>query len=96
MADRKIMHAEIDYGYGTANFWGSFDRETVKREFYHFANQCFGIRKSISQFALVSIEPSALPDPWAKFAGAATVLKHSGDTIVWDAAGEKIKSEWDS
>jgi hypothetical protein len=91
-----VMHAVIDYGYGIAHLWGDFTEETVKRAFYHHANQCFGIRKSIMGFTLDSIEEAALPDPWAKLDGAATVLKHSGgDTIVWNADGDKIKSEWD-
>lgn len=89
------MRADIDYGYGKAEFWGLFDATTVKREFMRHANQCFGIRKSISDFKLLSIEPGGAPSPWDKFPGATTVLRHSGDTIVWDAAGEKIKSEWD-
>lgn len=89
------MKAEINYGYGTAELWGNFTAETVEREFYHYANQCFGIRKSISDFRLIEIMDEALPEPWAKFEGATTVLKHSGDVIVWDAQGEKIKSEWD-
>lgn len=89
------MFAEIDYGYGKAKIWGVFDADTVERFFMRHANQCFGIRKSISQFDLLVIVPEDLPDPWNKFEGAATVLKHSGDTIVWDADGTKLKTEWD-
>lgn len=89
------MYAQIDYGFGEAQFWGDFDKTTVQREFYRHANQCFGIRKSISDFQLLVITDEPLPEPWAKMEGAATVLKHSGDVIVWNAAGEKIKSEWD-
>lgn len=93
MAD--VMHAHIDYGYGKADLFGTFTEETVERQFYRAANQCFGIRKSISDFKLLSIAPASLPSPWDKMEGAATVLMHSGDTIVWNADGEKIKSEWD-
>ena len=89
------MHARIDYGFGEADFYGDFDKDTVKRQFYHHANQCFGIRKSISDFKLLSIEEAGLPLPWRLIVGATTMLQHSGDTIVWDANGEKIKSEWD-
>jgi len=90
-----MMRADIDYGGPTAVFYGDFTAETVKAEFYDKANQCFGIRKSIMGFRLISIEAAELPEPWCKLEGAATMLKHSGDTIVWNAAGEKIKSEWD-
>ncbi len=89
------MHAEIDYGYGKAEIWGTFDADTVERFFTRHANQCFGIRKSISQVVVLTIETGDLPDPWRQFEGAAAVLKHSGDTIVWDADGTKIKTEWD-
>lgn len=87
--------AEIDYGYGTAKFWGQFDQDTVERAFYRFANQCFGIRKSISRCTILQLDESGIPEPWSKMEGATTVLQHSGDTIVWNADGEKIKSEWD-
>lgn len=92
-----MAKAEIDYGHGRATLWGSFDRNVVESEFYRKAGECFGIRKSISGCTILNFdEASELPDPWRNFAGAATVLKHSGgDTIVWDAEGEKIKSEWD-
>ena len=91
----RTMHAEIDYGFGQADFWGTFTQETVERSFMEKANQCFGIRKSISDFVLISMEPDSLPKPWADLPGAATVLKHDGDTIVWNGEGEKIKSEFD-
>jgi hypothetical protein len=88
--------AIINYGYGKAEFWGQFDQDTVERQFYRFANQCFGIRKSISRCTILQLDEASLPEPWSKLEGATTVLKHSGgDTIVWDADGEKIKSEWD-
>lgn len=95
--ETTMNEAEIDYGHGMAKMWGDFDAETVRGFFFQHANQCFGIRKSISGFRLISIsQAAALPEPWAKMEGATTVLKHSGgDTIVWNAKGEKIKSEWD-
>lgn len=89
------VHATIDYGSGVAEFWGKFDRGDAEQVFMHHTNQCFGIRKSIMGFQLLSAEAAPLPEPWAKLDGAATVLKHSGDTIVWDAVGDKIKTEWD-
>lgn len=91
----KIMHAEIDYGYGKAEIWGEFDADTVERFFTRHANQCFGIRKSIAQVDVLFIGQGEIPSPWGLLPGAAAVLKHSGDTVVWNAAGEKIKSEFD-
>ena len=92
----NVMHAHIDYGSGYADLWGRFNAETVERAFYHHANQCFGIRKSIMRFELLSIEPSGMPAPWSLLPEADVMLKHTGgDTIVWNAAGDKIKSEWD-
>lgn len=91
-----MNRAQINYGFGTATLYGDFDAATVERFFMQHANQCFGIRKSIMRVDVVSIAPcDGLPDPWNKLAGAATMLTHSGDTIVWNADGEKIKSEWD-
>lgn len=89
--------AEIDYGFGTAKVWGDITEDDAERFFMRHANQCFGIRKSISRFRLLAIVPcESLPEPWARMEGATTVLSHSGgDTIVWDQSGEKIKSEWD-
>lgn len=95
MSKLETCFAEIDYGYGMAEYWGPFNADTVERDFMHHANQCFGIRKSISKFNLVTLCPEALPAPWAKLPGATRVLKQSGDTIVWGADDEKIKSEWD-
>lgn len=91
-----MKHAEIDYGDGgIANIWGEFDESTVEAFFEEKANQCFGIRKSIFHVKPLLIEDAELPEPWDKFDGAATVLKHNGDVIVWNASGEKIKSEFD-
>jgi len=89
------MYAEIDYGYGKAEIWGAFDADTAERFFSTHANQCFGIRKSIAQIVVLFIEPADLPEPWDRFDGAATVLKHSDDVVIWNADGAKIKTEWD-
>lgn len=91
-----MMKANIDYGEGeTAELWGDFTAETVEDFFMEKANQCFGIRKSIMGFTLESIEQADLPEPWNRMSGAATVLKHHTDVIVWNDVGEKIKTEWD-
>jgi hypothetical protein len=88
--------AEINYGHGTAKLWGKFSEQNAESFFMDHANQCFGIRKSISDFKLVALVPcETLPDPWGKFPGATTVLSHSGDVIVWGKDGKKIKTEWD-
>ncbi len=92
----ELSCAEINYGNGTAKMWGKFSEGNAERFFMAHANQCFGIRKSISDFKLVALVPcEKLPDPWSKMQGAATVLSHNGDVIVWGDKGEKIKGEWD-
>lgn len=91
-----MRYAQIDYGDGgKAELWGDFEEADVEAFFMKHANQCFGIRKSIFQCEVLSTEERELPEPWNKLEGAAVVLKHNGDTIVWNAAGDKIKSEWD-
>lgn len=91
-----MAYAEIDYGGSVAKLWGDFTEEAVRRVFHQHANQCFGIRNSIMGFELLKFEEDTLlPAPWSKMEGAATMLKHSGDTIVWNSDGEKIKSEFD-
>lgn len=89
--------AMIDYGCGVAELIGDFAEENTERFFMTHANQCFGIRKSITDFKLLSFDSDGeLSEFWKTVEGAKTFLKHSGgDTIVWDDAGEKIKSEWD-
>jgi hypothetical protein len=90
------MYAMIDYGFGIAQLWGDFTAETVERVFYEHANQCFGIRKSISRCEIKKLEEGEFPEVFGvKPRKIATVLKHSGDTIVWNAKGKKIKSEFD-
>lgn len=54
--------ALIDYGFGVARLWGDFDKKTVERFFYHHADQCFGIRKSISQCVVREIKKAEFPD----------------------------------
>ena len=80
----------IDYGFGTATLYTpSSDWEG---RFYELANQCFGIRKSIMWAHLVRSEDA---EPKYKVVGEYERLEHNGDLIVWNEAGEKIKSEWD-
>ena len=89
-------YARIDYGYGIAQFWGDFTADNIEQKFMHYANQCFGIRKSICDFKLLLLEPAKFPPVFGvKPNRIAAVLKHSGDTIVWGKKGHKIKSEWD-
>lgn len=80
----------IDYGFGTATLYThSADWEG---RFYELANQCFGIRKSIMWAHLIKKEDA---EPKYKLVGEYERLEHDGDLIVWNEAGEKIKSEWD-
>lgn len=88
-------YAKIDYGYGTAHLYGNFDSDTVKRYFMKYANQCFGIRKSIAKVEVLELKTCELPEPWALFPDVKTILKHNGDVIVWNSTDDKIKSEWD-
>lgn len=93
----RVRYDDADqFGSGVADFWiddpnGKLNEST----FDHYANQCFGIRKSMSRFELLSVEDGEIPLPWRDLPGAAVCLKHNGDTIVWNAAGDKIKSEFD-
>ena len=84
------MKYTIDYGFGVARLYTP--SEDWKSRFFALANQCFGIRKSIGEVSLVSKEEA---DPQRKLAGEYERLEHSGDVIVWNEKGEKIKSEWD-
>lgn len=87
------MKYTIDYEYGQATLYTpSSDWED---RFFSLANQCFGIRKSIGETTLISSADEPLPEPWSRFTGAHEMLMHSGDTIIWNADGEKILSEWD-
>ncbi|WP_332657322.1 hypothetical protein [Brevundimonas sp.] len=90
------MVATIDYGFGVARLWGGFTAETVEREFYHRANQCFGIRKSISCCVVRDLKAEPFPKVFGvKPERVVAVLKHNGDTIVWGKSGKKLKSEFD-
>ena len=91
-----MAQAMINYGFGVAELIGDFTEETAERFFMKHANQCFGIRKSIADFKILTFDGDAgLNEFWSKIEGAKTMLKHSGDTIVWNSKGEKIKTEWD-
>jgi hypothetical protein len=80
----------INYGFGSANLYTP--SEDWESRFYELANQCFGIRKSIMCAELVlkkDIQPAnMLTNEYER-------LEHSGDVIVWDKEGNKIKSEFD-
>lgn len=80
----------INYGFGVARLYTP--HEDWSARFFTLADQCFGIRKSIKCAQLIDSrmeEPeNPLPDEYER-------LEHDGDVIVWNADGEKIKSEWD-
>lgn len=80
----------IDYGFGVAKLYTP--HEDWRSRFYELADQCFGIRKSIMYACLIykrAEKPrNPLSDEYER-------LEHNGDVIVWNKAGEKIKSECD-
>lgn len=84
------MKYEINYTFGKATLYTP-SSEWHKR-FHELADQCFGIRKSIGRVYLMSESNEypidMIPDEFER-------LEHNGDVIIWNAAGEKIKSEWD-
>ena len=80
----------INYGWGFATLYTPSD--DWESRFYFLAEQCFGIRKSIDEPYLIKAEKG---EPKYMLVGEYERLEHDGDTIVWNKAGEKIKSEWD-
>ena len=84
------MKYVIDYTFGIAELYTP--HEDWEERFYTLASQCFGIRKSIGDVTLISKSDEQSPYP---LDGEYERLEHNGDTIVWNADGEKIKSEWD-
>ena len=84
------MKYVIDYEYGIAKLYTS--SEDWEDRFYTLADQCFGIRKSIGEVELIKTEDV---EPLGKIEGEYERLVHSGDLIIWNKEGEKIKSEWD-
>ena len=85
----------IDYGWSTAQFWCPPDKaENVLRLFGQRANDCFGIRKSITKDPTITDAAlEELPD-WAP-EGSAVAMQHGGgDTIAWGADGKKTLDEW--
>lgn len=87
--------AKIDYGFGVAEFWSRATDAELERTFMLHANQCFGIRKSVCKFHVVKVTVAELPEFWRQIPNASVLLKHNGDTILFDSDGNKIKSEWD-
>jgi hypothetical protein len=99
--EAMMLRADIDYGDGgKASLWTpNLTEDNIEQLFYHFANQCFGIRKSITGFSLLALEEDIMPEPYSQLPDATIMLKHGGDhipdIIVWNSTGQKIKSEWD-
>jgi hypothetical protein len=95
------MKYKIDYDYehGHATLYTSATppAEAIER-FYHLANQCFGIRKSIGEVQVISTElHNGIPAEWKKrFRSGVELLTHHGDVAIWNAKGRKIKSEFDN
>lgn len=83
----------INYTYGVATMITPYQGDALQH-FYELANQCFGIRKSISDPKVISVNEVERPTWWRE--DYYESLKHSGgDIIVWNQSGDKVKSEWD-
>lgn len=97
MSRLKMRMWLIDYGYGQARLWGRFKDEEVEHKFYLYANQCFGIRKSIMHCHILKVIDEQIPELWKKLLpGAEVMLEHSDDRIIWGKDPDtKLKSEWD-
>lgn len=96
MRKQAINLYKIDYEYGKADFYTNRNLDDALPRFYELASDCFGIRKSIGETKIISHKENAFcPEPWDEYKGAAEMLQHSGDTIIWNKKGKKIKSEWD-
>lgn len=80
----------VDYEYGVASLYTP--SEDWEGRFYELAEDCFGIRKSIGGVKLLEVVDE---DPLYVLVGEYERLEHSGDLIVWNKEGLKIKSEWD-
>ena len=79
------MKYTIDYGYGFATLYTPF--KEVEERFYTLANTCFGIRKSIMGFEIISTEEETCDD--------FERLEFNGDEYVWNEDGaRKMLSPW--
>lgn len=79
---------KIDYGYGTAILINDKQGDEAIKDFYHKANQCFGIRKSITKEPEIE-ETQEVQD----ITGA---LFHNGDSILFDAENNKVLDEFET
>ena len=86
----NIKEYIIDYEHGLAKLYTPSDN--WEDRFYELASQCFGIRKSLGEVSLIQKNDN---EPKHKIENEYERLEHSGDTIIWDKNGKKIKSEWD-
>lgn len=84
------MLYNINYGFGKAKLYTP--SEDWYSRFHELASQCFGIRKSIGLVQLMGSSDEMPRDP---FPGEYERLEYNGHVVVWNKAGEKIKSEWD-
>lgn len=80
----------IDYQFGRAKLYTPYSE--WEDRFYELASQCFGIRKSIGEVTLIA---KTIASPKDKMPGELERLEHNGDVVIWNAQGEKIKSEFD-
>lgn len=90
----QLYEYTIDYGYGVAEMVTTVPENKATECFYKLANQCFGIRKSITKDPEVRATRNVGRPGWWP-ADVVESLSHNGDLILWNAEGEKVKDEWD-
>lgn len=89
---------EIDYEWGVGTLWSPVAEAEAAARFEALGGQCFGLRKSMGPVSVLSARPAPIPEPFGSIPGAYEMIEHNAplsDTIVWDAEGNKVKSEWD-
>ena len=84
------MKYGINYGFGMASFETPFCDE-VENRFYTLANQCFGIRKSITNFEITAEYENYTTKPTDYI----EKLEFSGDVYIWREDGAmKMLEPW--
>lgn len=84
------MKYGINYGFGMASFETPFCDE-VESRFYTLANQCFGIRKSITNFEITAEYENYTTKPTDYI----EKLEFSGDVYIWREDGAmKMLEPW--
>ena len=76
----------IDYEYGTVEFWTeTSNHKIVLTEFNRFADECFGLRKSLGNTKIIlALSEVSLPEWALPYELVTHALSHHGDNVVWD------------